>query len=113
MKFAIQLITILCFWGVGEAIGILIDNKIPGSLIGMILLFIALNRKLIKEEWVEGAAKIIIKYMVLFFLPAAVAVMAIWQLIEQHILAILLTILLSTILIIVTVSYFQERHTKQ
>ncbi len=57
---------ILLFFVLGEWVGWLINGFIPGSVIGMILLFAALCLKIVKPEWIKPVAKFLCDNMALF-----------------------------------------------
>lgn len=81
----------------------------PGSVIGMILLFLSLFFKIINPENVKSTATVITKNMAVFFVPAAVGLMAYVELMANNMLAILLGIGISTILTIIVVALVQEK----
>ncbi len=113
MKLAIQTIIILSFWATGEGVSnIIFDDKIPGSLIGMVLLLTALCTSVINEKWVQNAAQTITKHMVLFFTPAAVGVITSWATLKTNLIPIILTIILSTAITIAIVGVVQQKLTK-
>lgn len=58
---------ILLFYAAGEFIGTLTGGLIPGSVIGMILLFAALCGKVVKPETVRPVARFLTDNMGLFF----------------------------------------------
>lgn len=99
---------ILFFFFLGQLISLLIHGFIPGSVIGMILLFLALFFKVIKPENVRSTATVITKNMAVFFVPAAVGLMAYVELVSHNFLAIIVGIGISTILTIITVALLQE-----
>ncbi|NDV55818.1 CidA/LrgA family protein [Parabacteroides sp. 52] len=104
---------ILLFYFLGEVCSIGIDGFIPGSVIGMILLFLSLFFKLIAPESVKDAATVITKNMAVFFVPPAVGLMAYAELISQSIWAISLAIIVSTVLTIIVVAVIQESFEKR
>ena len=57
MQTLIKIFFIFFFFWLGEFISYLMGEFVPGSVIGMILLFLALQTKLIKEEHVDTPAK--------------------------------------------------------
>jgi holin-like protein len=67
---------IFLFLAMGELVINLIDIPISGNILGMMLIFIALKLKLIKLETVKPASDKLVKYMVLFFVPYGVGLMA-------------------------------------
>lgn len=113
MKLLFQFLVILLFWGIGEAISYLCQGLVPGSLIGMILLFVALSTNLIKSKWVDSAARYFSKYMVMLFLPSAVGIMVSWSLMGEYIIPIVIIVTLSTALTMLIASWIQQKITKE
>ena len=70
-----QLGIILGIWAVGELISSLISNIItmPGTIIGMIILFLLLQFKIMKEETIKDVADFLLGNMAIFFVPAGVS----------------------------------------
>ncbi|NDV47484.1 CidA/LrgA family protein [Paludibacter sp. 221] len=99
---------ILFFYFLGEVLSILINGFIPGSVIGMVLLFLALFFKVVEPEKVKDTATVITKNMALFFVPPAVGLMAYAEIISKSIWAISLAIIVSTVLTIIVVALVQE-----
>lgn len=100
---------ILFFYFLGEMLSKLIHNFIPGSVLGMVLLFLALYFKLLNPDNVRATATTITKNMALFFIPAGVGLMVYVELLSQSLLAIVVAIAGSTILTITTVAIIQQR----
>lgn len=104
---------ILLFYFLGEVCSVFIHGFIPGSVIGMILLFLSLFFKLITPESVKDTARVITKNMAVFFVPPAVGLMAYAELISRSIWAISLAIIISTVLTIIVVALIQEGFEKK
>lgn len=104
---------ILLFYFLGEVISKSIQGFIPGSVIGMILLFLSLFFNLVKPVYIKDTATIITKNMAVFFVPAAVGLMAYAGLLSDSFLAIVFAIGISTILTIIAVALTQERFEKR
>lgn len=75
--------------------------KFPGSIIGLIILFILLITKVIPESWIARGADTLLAYMTLFFIPVTVGIVDYPDLISWQGLIIIGIILVSTILSIV------------
>ena len=103
---------ILLFYFLGELVSKLIHGFIPGSVLGMILLFLSLQFKILKAENVKATATIITKNMAVFFVPVAVGLMAYAELLSKYFLSIVLSIGISTVLTIATVALVQEKMEK-
>lgn len=107
---------ILLFYFLGEMLSLLIHGFIPGSVLGMILLFLCLVFKVIKPENVKGVATVITKNMAVFFVPAGVGLMVYAELMSKSLFIIIAAIAVSTVLTITTVAliqdYFEKHRTK-
>lgn len=99
---------IFLFYYIGELISALINNFLPGSVIGMILLFLALFFKFIKPETVRGASQIIVKNMAIFFVPSAIGLMLYTDILMQSLPLVIVAIGVSTILTIISVAWTQQ-----
>ena len=79
MKLLKQLAVIAGFSIVGEIFSYFLNEIltvfIPGSLIGMIILFIFLTTKLIKYDFVDDVGEFFVNNMGFFFIPVAVSIM--------------------------------------
>lgn len=104
----IQAFYILFFYFIGEFFSYCIDGFIPGSVIGMVLLFLALVFKVVKPGKVNKASKILADNMGLFFIPAGVGLMNALGLLSQYWMVIVITSVISTILVIASVSIVQQ-----
>lgn len=99
---------VLFFYVLGELIGWLLDGFIPGSVIGMILLFVALCLKIVKPQQIKPIAKFLCDNMALFFVPAGVGIITALDILSQYWQAILIACAVSTIIVIVVVASIQE-----
>ncbi|MNC45677.1 Holin-like protein CidA [compost metagenome] len=69
---------------------------IPGSIIGMILLFLLLESGIIRLNWVEVGASWLLAELLLFFIPSAIGVMKYSKLLEADGLQVLAVVLVGT-----------------
>lgn len=92
---------LLAFWLIGEIIAHVFGWAIPGSIIGMILLTLALEFKIIKLSQVEDVSDFLIRNMAFFFVPPGVGLMVNLELIADNWFAIIMATILSTILVLV------------
>jgi len=90
--FAVILLCVV----VGKALANLLPIAFPGSIIGMVLLFILLSSGLVQAHWVERGSSLLIKYMAVMFVPIGVGLINYLDLLEQNLLAFLLSSLVST-----------------
>ncbi|MDD4198461.1 MAG: CidA/LrgA family protein [Paludibacter sp.] len=99
---------ILLFYLLGEMISLLLNGFIPGSVIGMVLLFLSLLLKIVRPEWVKNTATVITRNMAVFFVPAAVGLVAYVELLSNSLVTIFSAIIISTILTIIAVGLVQQ-----
>lgn len=99
---------VLFFYALGEWVGWLIQGFIPGSVIGMILLFTALCLKIVKPERIKPVAKFLCDNMALFFVPAGVGIVNALDILSKYWQAVLVACAVSTIVVIVVVALVQE-----
>lgn len=75
MKYLKQLLLLLTICCIGELLNLLIPLPIPGSIYGMIILFIALCGGIIKLHQIENISTFLLDIMPLLFIPSAVGIM--------------------------------------
>ena len=110
MKIFNQLGIILGIWAVGELISSLLSNIItmPGTIIGMIILFLLLQFKIMKEETIKDVADFLLGNMAIFFVPAGVSLINSLGLITENMLVLLLSGTVETIIIMIVTGKIVE-----
>ncbi|WP_078550500.1 CidA/LrgA family protein [Litchfieldia alkalitelluris] len=75
MKFVLTAVQIAGLYGI-YYIGCLIQEflkvSIPGSIIGMLLLFLLLQLNIVKEKWFAKGSGFLLTYLAILFVPATV-----------------------------------------
>lgn len=104
MKLISQLGIILLLYFIGELLVFILQIKIPGSIIGMLLLLVSLQLNIIKVEDIKEVATFFLNNMLILFIPLGVGLASQWDLIFKEWLAILISIILSTFIVLLTVS---------
>lgn len=99
---------VLFFFVLGEFLGWLIQGFVPGSVIGMMLLFSALCLKIVKPERVKPVAKFLCDNMALFFVPAGVGIINALDILAEYWQAVLVACAVSTVIVIVVVASVQQ-----
>lgn len=69
-----QIGIIICFYMLGEWIVDITGIIIPGSIIGLVLLWLALFFKVFKVAYIQQGASLLLAFLTLFFIPSTVAV---------------------------------------
>jgi len=93
------LVLLLLFQFIGEGLSTLLNLPIPGNVIGMALLLLALACGWVKLDWLQEAAELLLTYMALFFVPAGVGVMLYFDLIGREWLPIVAATVISTFVV--------------
>lgn len=102
LKIIIHIAVLYGIFLVGNGIQHYFNLFIPGSVIGMVLLFALLMTGVIKASWIEEGSRIIINHLALFFIPATVGVMNYFGLFAGKGFLLVIIVLLSTVMVIVT-----------
>jgi holin-like protein len=100
---------LLLFQLCGEFISRLLDLPIPGNVMGMGLLLIALSTKMIDIKWLEDAADLLLSNMALFFVPAGVGVMVYADLIAAEWLPITVATVVSTFIVMAVTGVLAQK----
>ena len=91
---------LLVFLVIGEWLSASLKLILPGSMVGLVLLFIALVAKIIKLEWIEEVASLFMNNLILLFIPAAVGIKLYWSELLKSGVAIVFSIFLSTLVVL-------------
>ncbi|AFZ68706.1 CidA/LrgA family protein [Deinococcus peraridilitoris] len=67
---------LFAFTALGEGMARLLHLPLPGSVIGLALLWASLSARVIKLSWIERAADALLSVLGLLFVPAGVGLMA-------------------------------------
>ena len=99
----LQYFIIFGFSLIGEWLAHAIPFPIPGSILGMILLFAALNLKIIDLKTIKQGGTVLTQYLSFFFIPLTVGVLEYLNILSGSALE-LLTIIFVTLIITYGVS---------
>jgi len=79
----------------GFALTARLGLALPGNLLGMMLLFVLLVSGIVRLEWVNDAATFLLRHLAFFFIPIAVGLMTMGELMRSHGVPILAALLAS------------------
>lgn len=99
MAFLRQFLIILAVSFLGEGLHALIPLPIPASVYGLALMLLALCTKLVRPEQVKGAASFLIEIMPVMFIPAAVGLLDVWDLLRPILVPAAVIIVTTTVLV--------------
>lgn len=103
MKLFKQFLLIISFTYAGEIVSKLFKLPVPGSVIGMLLLFAALYFKVVKVDDVETVGVFLLDNLSILFLPAGVGIMVFFPVIRETWWSLLIVTFIVTILTMVVV----------
>jgi len=101
------IILYLCLFA-GKGIAALLPIVIPGSIVGMLLLFVLLALNWIPAHWVMPGCTLLLRYMGLLFVPIAVGIMNYYQQIAEQFTPLIVSCLVSTLLVMAVVGFGTE-----
>ena len=97
MKYVRQFAVVLTVSFMGEVLKALIPLQIPASIYGIVLLFLALEFKIVKISDIRETSTFLIAVMPIMFLPPAVGVIDSWDMVKVSWLPYVAVTLISTI----------------
>ena len=100
---------ILACLAVGKWISSLLPFAFPGSILGMLILFLLLNFQLVRMHWIEPSASLLLRHMALLFIPVAVGLLAYLDTVMASLGVILLNVVLGISLILLVVGRLYQR----
>lgn len=109
----ISILYIGLFFFLGEVTKTTFNLSVPGSILGMALIFGALKLKWIRLEQVKPASDVLLKYLSLFFVPYGVGMIVHYQMFSKYWIFILVALVISTSLsMYITAHLFQKMKKK-
>ena len=99
MKYIKQLLIILLFTFLGEALAALLPLPIPAAIYGLVLLFLALCTGLLKPYHIDETARFLIRIMSVLFVAPTVGILAHWGLIAPNLVPIVVIMVVSTVVV--------------
>ena len=100
MKYILQFGIILSISFIGELLNMFIPLPIPASIYGMLILFTSLCTGILKLSHVRETGKFLITAMPLMFIAPATGLLQSWNEMQEFIIAIAVTIVFSTVIVI-------------
>ncbi|OBA02302.1 holin [Paenibacillus polymyxa] len=99
IRGVLQIAVLMAFSLILNALVSWLHLPIPGSIVGMLILFVLLQTGLVRLSWIEVGANWLLAELLLFFIPSAVGVMNYWPMLEHDGMSIMLVVLLGTFLV--------------
>ncbi|MBB6446408.1 CidA/LrgA family protein [Bacillus benzoevorans] len=105
----IQILVIYIFLFLGTAIKAVVSLPIPASMIGLLLLLLALKLGVVKLEWIEQGGNWLLAELMLFFVPSAVGIVNYDEIFSWQGFESVLLIGISTCIVIASTAYIAEK----
>lgn len=83
----------------------LLPITIPGSIIGMLILFVLLALQILPAKWVNPGCYVLIRYMALLFVPIGVGIMQYFDLLRAQFGPVVVSCTISTLVVFLVVSW--------
>ena len=96
MKLFREVIIVFGISYLGELLSKWLSLPLPGSLCGMLILFILLCLGIVKISMIQTISDFLLSHLAFFFIPAGVSLLAYFDLIQDSWFWIILTCLLTT-----------------
>ncbi len=99
MKYVIQFMIIIGFSFIGEFLHYILPLPIPASIYGIVLLFAALELKILKVNDIREVSSFLIAVMPMMFIPAAVGLVDSWDIISSSLLKYIIVTFVTTFVV--------------
>ena len=99
MKYVKEVAWIMAFTFIGEALNKLLPLPIPAGVYGLVLLLVGLITGIVKLEDVETTGGFLLDTMTLMFIPAAVGIMSVTDILLPVLVPYLVIIISSTVIV--------------
>lgn len=108
IRIIAQIIILYVFYYAGVFIVEITNLPLPASIIGLLLLFICLQLKWIKVEYIKEGAGFLIGFMTLFFIPPMMGIINYPQLFSTAGWLLMASVVISTLFVILTTSMISQ-----
>lgn len=109
LRYVVSFGLILLSLWLGTTIQHLLGTSIPGSIFGMLILFGLLCSRIVPVEWVQPSANLIIRFMILLFVPISVGLMEHTDMLLDNALPIMASAVGGSLIVLVSLSWFLDR----
>lgn len=108
-KTSIQVVFYIILFLVSVFIVDKLSIPLPANIVGMVILFVAMLTKVIPVRYVRRGSSLLLSEMLLFFIPAVVAIINYFDILEDEGIRILVVIVLSTTLVLSATAYIVDK----
>jgi len=108
MKYLHQCLIILAVSLLGELLHALLPLPVPGSIYGIVLMFLALELKIVRVRAIKEVSGFLLDILPLLFLPSGVGLMDKWDVFRPVWLPFLVIVLVSTFLVMAAAGHVSQ-----
>lgn len=109
MKYLKQLLIIIIFTIIGSLISAILPFNVPGSVIGLILLYIALEFKIIKLNQIKKTGNWLKNNMAFLFVPLSVGLMNDFKVLQMNFWTLSIVMIISTTITMMSVAWIAQK----
>ncbi|MEB5650562.1 CidA/LrgA family protein [Mammaliicoccus sciuri] len=113
IKIILQICMIYFITVLGSWIQDTLNIPIAGSIIGLVIFFLLLHFKIIKEEWIKDGANLLLSTMIFFFIPSIVGAMNLVDQINAQFIFLIVLVIASTCIVALSSGYIAEKMLKR
>lgn len=103
-----QCAVIFAYLALGELIVWLTGVKLPSSIIGMLLLTLSLELRIVRLRQVDLVSNFLVKNLGFFFVPPGVALMLYFDIVKAQLIPIVVASVVSTIVVLVVTGWVHQ-----
>lgn len=109
LRFVLGLVVLFAYLYAGEWLVGLLGVPVPGSVAGMVLLTASLRAGVLRLEWVQSAADLLVRHLAFLFVPPGVGLMLYFDLLRAEWVAVGAGAVAGTAAVLVVVGRLQQR----
>jgi holin-like protein len=113
IKIIVQVLAIYLISLLGDYIQSLFNLPIPGSIIGLLILFGLLASKILPEKWILDGVNFILATMLIFFVPSMVGIINYPELFSGKGILLIVGLILCTCLVLISSGYIAMKTSKK
>ncbi len=109
LQLPVQVLIYIGFFLFSEQLVVWLHIPLPANIVGMLLMLLLIVTRVLPLKWVKAGSNWLLAEMLLFFVPAVVAVVNYGTLLREDGVRICLVIAISTVLVLSATSFVVER----
>lgn len=82
---------------------------LPGSVVGLLALALLIEMRVLPIGWVRASAELLVRHLALLYVPAGVALLAWWGVVQHDLVAIIVAALASLVGVLLVVGHLVQR----